>query len=109
MQNRRAITGQEPNFLLLHDFTRHAIHSSEILDVAIDTVKHMLRQHEWFSHAGQSYIDIDVHALRCNEHDLSFQMQMLQNLRARSKANEERLRNEITLVRFEARRVDRNS
>ena len=89
---------QEPDFSFLHDFARHAIHSSETIDVAVETMAHMLRQHEWFSNAGQRYVEMDVVALHHIQLCLRFQLQMMQSLRARSKANEERLRNEITLV-----------
>ena len=97
-QNRLGTVQQEPNFPLLHDFARHTIHSSESLDVAIDTMVGILGQHEWFSDAGRSYIDIDPIVFRRTRQQLLFQIQMMRSLRARSKANEARLRNEIDSV-----------
>lgn len=58
----------------------------------------MLRQYQWFSDAGQPYTDIDATTSHHTQQYLGFQLQMVQSLRARSKANEERLRNEIALV-----------
>ncbi|KAL8701982.1 MAG: hypothetical protein Q9201_004628 [Fulgogasparrea decipioides] len=96
--NRMITSRQEPNFSLLHDVARHAIHSSETLDVAMETMTRIIRQHERFPEAGQPYANIDVNALRHTQQYLGFQLQMIQSLRARSKANEERLRNEIALA-----------
>ena len=97
-QNRPGTVQQEPNFPLLHDFARHTIHSSESLDVAIDTMAGILGQQEWFSNAGRSYIDVNPIVLRRTRQHLLFQIQMMRSLRARSKANEARLRNEIDSV-----------
>ena len=58
----------------------------------------ILGQQELFSDAGRAYIDIDPIVSRRTKHHLRFQLQMLQSLRARSKANEARLRNEINSV-----------
>ncbi|KAL9098649.1 MAG: hypothetical protein Q9163_005733 [Psora crenata] len=96
--NRLGAVQQEPNFPLLHDFARHTIHSSESLDVAIDTVAGILSQHEWFLDAGRSYIGVDPTVARRTRQHLRFQIQVMRSLRARSKANEARLRNEIDLV-----------
>ena len=97
-QNRLGTVQQEPDFPLIHDYARHTIHSSESLDVAIETMAGILSQHEWFSGAGRSYIDIDPIDLRRTRQHLLFQIQMMRSLRARSKANEARLRNEIDSV-----------
>ena len=58
----------------------------------------ILSQHGWFLDAGRSYIDVDPIILRRTRQHLLFQIQMMRSLRARSKANEARLRNEIDLV-----------
>ena len=93
---------QVPNFSLLHDFARHTIHSSETLDVAIDIMAGILGQHEWFSDAGQPYIAThSIVSRRTRQHLV--QIQMMRSLRARSKANEARLRNEIDLVSWYGR------
>lgn len=98
-QNRLGAAQLGPNFPLLHDFARHTVHSSETLDVAIDTMSGILGQHEWFLDVGRAYIDTDSIFSRCTRQHLRFQIQMMRSLRARSKANEARLRNEIDLVR----------
>ena len=99
-QNRLGATQQGPNFSLLHDFVRHTVHFFETLDVAIDTIADILGQHEWFSDAGRSYIDVDSIVSRRTRQHLRFQIQITRSLRARSKANEARLRNEIDLIRL---------
>lgn len=66
----------------------------------------MISQHEWFSDTGQLYVDLDVAVLRRTTQYLGFQMQMTQSLQARSRATEERLRNEIALVGFKIRSID---
>ena len=99
-QNRLGATQQGPNFPLLHDLARHTVHSSETLDVAIDTMAGILGQYEWSSDAGRSYIDADSIVSRRTMQHLRFQIQMTRSLRARSKGNEARLRNEIDLVRL---------
>ena len=98
-QNRLGAAQQGPNFPLLHDYIRHTVHSSETLDVAIDTMAGILGQHEWFSDAYRSYIDADLIFSRRTRQHLRFQIQMMRSLSARSKANKARLRNEIDLVR----------
>ena len=98
LQNRLRTVQHRPNFPLLHDFARHTIHSSESLDVAIDTMSGILGQYEWFSDTGRSYINVDSVISRRTQQHLSFQIQAMRSLRARSKANEARLRNEIDLV-----------
>ena len=98
LQNRLHTVQYGPNFPLLHDFARHTIHSSESLDVAIDTMSGIISQYEWFSDTGRSYINFDFAISRRTQQHLSFQIQAIRSLRARSKANEARLRNEIDLV-----------
>ena len=97
-QNRLRTVQHEPNFPLLHDFARHMIHSSESLDVAIDTMAGILSRHQLFLDVERSYIDIDPIVLQRTRQHLLFQNQMMRSLRARSKANEARLHNEIDLV-----------
>lgn len=66
----------------------------------------MLYQHECFSNTTQSSADMDKITSYSTHQHLSFQRQMVQNLRARSKANEERLRNEIAFVDLSFNIVD---
>ena len=82
----------------LHEFAQHTIHSSETLDIVIDTMAGILGQHERFLDAGRSYIAADSIVSRRTRQHLRFQIQMMRSLRARSKANQARLRNKIDLV-----------
>lgn len=94
--NRHGVAQQAASFPLLHDFARHAVHSSETLDVATETTKSILCQHEWFCKVLPS--DTKSNVSRRTNQALSFRVQTLRNLSARSKANEARLRNEIDLA-----------
>jgi hypothetical protein len=90
---------REPDFPFLHDLARHAIHSSETLDVAVDILTNMMRQHELLTHTVNSNGAAEATASRVKQH-LCFQAHMLRSLRSRSVAIEHRLRNEINLVSF---------
>ena len=98
LQNRLNTTRQTIDFQELHESARHAIHSSETLSVAMDTINAILSQYEWFSDAGQMYIDTPLIYSRRTRQHFRFQVQMIKNLRARSEANGLRLHNEIELV-----------
>ena len=87
-----------PNYPRLHDLARHANHSSETLDVAVETLTSMLSQHERFSATEQSSVNLDPNISQQTRQNLRFQLQMLRSLAHRSKANESRLRNEIDLA-----------
>ncbi|KAK8040860.1 hypothetical protein PG994_013867 [Apiospora phragmitis] len=83
----------EPPYRFLHDISRHAVHVTETLDVAVETMDGMLSQHE--SVKAQVADDDGWQMV----HDrLLFSQQLLKGLRWRSKANEKRLQNEIQLA-----------
>ncbi|KAI4660021.1 uncharacterized protein J4E79_005823 [Alternaria viburni] len=78
-KDRSRPTRDANHFTLLHETARHAIHSSETLNVT-DA--------------------IEKKAAEYSTKHLSFQLRMLQNLLLRSQSNKERLQNEIALAVF---------
>ena len=86
----------ETDFPRPHDIARHVIHSTETLEVALNTVGSMIQQGRHFKkgqtlQAGKGCFSQKLHYMR-------FQLQLLQNLKARSEAVGLRLQNEINLV-----------
>jgi HSP90 family molecular chaperone len=81
----------------IHEISRHAIHTSEILEAAIDTIKEMQDsrtaiQKRLLDDLGETY--------REQAKDYAqFQLSLLKCLKLRSDSNQERLKNEINLVR----------
>lgn len=83
----------EPPYRFLHDISRHAVHVTETLDVAIETMDGMLSHHESVKvQVGDNDSWQTVHGR------LLFSQQLLKGLRWRSNANEKRLQNEIQLA-----------
>jgi len=78
----------------MHEIARHTIHSSEIVAMAIETLNSIIQEHEIF------VVDnsIEVGTYRQTEKDLRHLSTLFKSLHLRSKALEERLRNEINLV-----------
>lgn len=81
-----------PNYRLLHDIARHAIHVSETLDVAVKTLGGILTQHQEFVVAGGLDASKDL------RRRLLFYEHLLSSHRCRSVSNKERLLNEIQLA-----------
>jgi len=80
----------------IHDISRHAIHSSEILEAGVDTLKELkhcqVAVHEKMSQIlGKTYIQ------QAREYT-QFQISLLKNLKLRADSNRERLKNEVNLV-----------
>jgi len=85
---------QEPDYPLLHEIARHAIHVSETLATALDSVQGLKRQQrDFMTEHSQSSNSCN----RIQDH-FRFQLQMLQSLRSRSESNQARVHNEIALV-----------
>lgn len=87
------------HFTLLHEAARHAIHSSETLSVAIETLS-SIQQH-LASQSNQPLaksLDLQESTEPINRH-LEFHVRMLHSLHLRAQSNKERLQNEIALVR----------
>ncbi|ORY63936.1 uncharacterized protein BCR38DRAFT_457755 [Pseudomassariella vexata] len=83
----------QPDYRYLHDIARHAIHVSETLDVATQTMGRIVMQHDIFM---KSMSDQDISQ---NTHSrLQFFESFIESLRHRSVSNEKRLLNEIQLA-----------
>ncbi|KAL2021634.1 hypothetical protein VTK56DRAFT_6987 [Thermocarpiscus australiensis] len=80
----------------IHDVFRHAIHTSEILNAAIDTLKEMQRCraeiHETLRH------DLSGTYREQAKDYAHFQISLLKSLKLRSDSNQERLSNEVNLA-----------
>jgi len=83
----------QPSFEELHELARHTLHSTESLDVAINTATHMIQQRSEDTMLYPSGMEKQKH-----EANLRFWCQVLQNLRDRSRSTDQRLKNEIQLV-----------
>jgi len=82
----------------MHEIARHAIHSSETLEMAMETLSRMIQEHQaWFNENVAENASKTV-SLKPVRKSLQFQSTLLKCLHLRSKAVEERLRNEINLV-----------
>lgn len=93
-QNRPGDTDDEPpdpDYIKLHEISRHIIHSSETITVAIETLNSMLKCYSHILHSS-SAVEIDTQA------ELQQQASLLKCLQLRSQAVEARLRNEINLA-----------
>lgn len=86
---------QEPDYPLLHEIGRHAIHVSETLAVAVQTVKGLQRQYEDFM-ALRSQSSSAWHR---NQVPFHFPLRVLEGLLLRAKSNKARVQNETSLVR----------
>jgi hypothetical protein len=82
----------------MHEIARHAIHSSETLEMAMETLSQMIQEHQaWFKDnaAEKASKTVPLEPIR---KPLQYQSTILKCLHLRAKAIEERLRNEINLV-----------
>jgi hypothetical protein len=78
----------------MHEMARHAIHSSEMLAIAIETLSSIIQEHEIFVADNA----IEIRFYRQTDKDLRYLSTLFKSLYFRSKALEERLRSEINLV-----------
>jgi hypothetical protein len=93
-QNRTSENNPQPDYVLMHEMARHAIHSSEMLAMAIETLTSIIQEYEIFV-ADSSTTAVKY---RQTEKDLRYISTLFKSLHLRSKALEERLKNEINLV-----------
>lgn len=97
-----------PDFLRLHDVSRHAIHVSETLDVAVTTIEMISSSHEKYI---QTHPPADAkveNTYTVLQSKLQFYNHMLRSLRHRAASNKERLSNEIqyafnTVTQYDSR------
>ncbi|RYP60604.1 hypothetical protein DL770_009958 [Monosporascus sp. CRB-9-2] len=91
--NWEAARQQEPDYSLLHEIARHAIHVSETLAVASDSAKELQQQRQDF----MMLHDQSKSSWRRAHSPLQFSLQILNGLLARSESNKARLQNETQL------------
>lgn len=83
----------DPNYRELHDMARHAIHVSETLDVAVQTIERMLRRHKDITPSlSKENGSQTIHS------EIQFFESFISSLRHRSISNEKRMVNEIQLA-----------
>lgn len=100
-ENQRLSEWPKPDYIYLHDMARHAIHVSETLDVATNTLDGILAHHRHSAHllgSGARLGDASGWALASTANRLLFFQDMLRSLRVRAASNRERLQNEIELA-----------
>jgi hypothetical protein len=82
----------------MHEIARHAIHSSETLEMSMEVLSQMIQEHRtWFNDNAAKSVSKAV-SLEPIRKSLQYQKTILKCLHLRAKAIEERLRNEINLV-----------
>ena len=91
-------TKPKPNYRLLHDISRHEIHVSETLGVAINAVNGILENHKDYTTSILSVGATSNNSSRHIHQRLLFHKQILNSLLHRSSSNKERLKNEIQLA-----------
>jgi hypothetical protein len=89
----------------MHELARHTIHNSEMLAIAIETTSSIIEEQELFFKENSSALFEEKSSLskaaalfQGTSKALRFQKTIFKCLYLRSKALEERLRNEINLV-----------
>ena len=87
-----------PSFPALHDHSRHLIHLTELLGVALSTVDSMTKQHGLFLRMQKKQPAQNLPVALQTQQYMQFQHRMLLSIRARSEAVNFRLQNEINLV-----------
>ena len=86
----------KPNFRRLHDIARHAIHVTEALEVTVQNIEQISRQHEIFVN---SRTDLQAEPAHQEVSErLAFFKSYIDSARQRSISNEKRLQNEIQLA-----------
>lgn len=97
-QDRLASSRGFGDFVTMHEAARHAIHSSEILSVSVETVTAMQQQSANMSKMNKKSAKKDAEAPYQVQAHIDCQARMLRSLFLRSQSNKERLQNEIALV-----------
>ncbi|KAF4452427.1 hypothetical protein F53441_4707 [Fusarium austroafricanum] len=88
----------EPKYRAMHDTARHAIHVSETLQVAENTIAAIIKQHTHFQAEASGDSWASKAGYRHVTERLVWYDQILQSLGCRASANKERLLNEIQLA-----------
>jgi hypothetical protein len=93
----------------MHEMARHAIHSSETLNVSVEITETMQQQVIHLSTTRTRDSSDRATALHQIRTHIDSQIRMLRSLSLRSQSNKERLQNEIALVRVDTLAVQRAS
>jgi hypothetical protein len=80
----------------MHEISRHAIHTSEILAATIETMKELQRYQADIHES--LLIDLEKNYKEQAKAYTNFQIQLLKSLKLRSESNQKRLKNEVNLV-----------
>ena len=80
----------------IHEMSRHAIHTSEVLEASIDTLKEM--QHCRIAIHHRLHPDLGETYREQAKDYAQFQISLVKALKLRSDSNQERLKNEVNLV-----------
>lgn len=107
--NDRDLNESSTTFNALHEILRHALHKTEILGVAIQTLNSICARKKIFEEerysaetvAKEETVQNMVITKRCARKIavyLDFQLSIVRSLEARARANEARIRSEITLA-----------
>lgn len=100
--NWEATRPKKSNYLLLHELARHAIHVSETLAVALESVKDIQHQHrEFMAMHPQSSSTCQLF-----QSPFQFPLRLLDSLLSRSDSNKARLQNETLLAFHTAAQCD---
>lgn len=84
----------------MHEIARHAIHSSETLAMAIEIMTSLIQEHEMFFEENALFPTESIAQSKQTRRAFRSQITLFKCFHLRSKALEERLRNEINLVLF---------
>ncbi|EEH46609.2 uncharacterized protein PADG_02707 [Paracoccidioides brasiliensis Pb18] len=107
-KTRNETHSSRPDFPQLHEIARHAIHSNETLDVAVDTMDSIIHEHGLFilhqrstGHMSQESTPgsqpIPKVVADIIERQLYYHLKELRAIKARSESLKDRLQNEINL------------
>ncbi|TVY26089.1 hypothetical protein LHYA1_G004280 [Lachnellula hyalina] len=99
-QNRTCPEDPRPDYINMHEIARHVLHSSETIAMAIETMTDITQEHKLFYKENESLSPATRVASRQTSMAFRSQVSILKCLSLRSKALEERLKNEINLVAF---------
>jgi hypothetical protein len=100
-KNRTPSEDPRPDYTRMHELARHTIHASEMLEITLETLAAMIQEHDAvFENADALGVNLMKTVSRKTGRDLKFHHTLLKGFHLRSKALEERLRNEISLVSY---------
>jgi hypothetical protein len=83
-------------FSPIHEMSRHAIHTTEVLEASIDTLSEM-QQRRTAVYERMSNDPDETYWDQATDY-AQFQLSLFKNLKLRSQSNQERLKDEIGLV-----------